>query len=180
MPAWLGAKTAPNHAGLLHSYFGLFIATVEHSMYISKIAVCMIAALLLLQPLSANQTATQEKAEFTERTASQLLDQIKEGLESRISKKVLNAFDLSRMNSSAAFKNQITAMLGQYEFVRVHFSLLETSVNGPEASAVVDVEMEENPPGDVSAPVHKHAQLRFTAQNGPKGWKFTDVQPRSF
>ncbi len=149
-------------------------------MYISNIAAYAITALLFLQPLSANQGAPQERAEFTDHTASQLLDQIKEGLESRISKRTLNAFDLSRMNGGAAFKNQITAMLGQYEFVRVHFSLLETSIHGSEASAVVDVEMEENPPGDVSAPVHKHTQLRFTAQNGPKGWKFTDVQPRSF
>src|SRR5205807_4455611 len=149
-------------------------------MSISKFSMLAIAALLLLQPLSANQSAPQEKSEFTDRTASQLLDQIKQGLESRISKKALNAFDLARMNGGAAFKNQITAMLGQYEFVRSHFSLLETSTNGNEATAVVDVEMEENLPGDVSAPVHKHAQLRFTAQNGPKGWKFTDVQPRSF
>lgn len=149
-------------------------------MSISKLSMLAITALLLLQSLSANQSAQEEKNDFTDRTASQLLDQIKEGLESRISKKALNAFDLSRMNGGAAFKNQITAMLSQYEFVRVHFSLLETSINGADATAVVDVEMEENPPGDISAPVHKHVQLRFTAHNGPKGWKFTDVQPRSF
>src|SRR5947209_16919743 len=85
-------------------------------MSISKFSMLAIAALLLLQPLSANQSAPQEKAEFTDRTASQLLDQIKQGLESRISKKALNAFDLSRMNGGPAFKNQVTAMLNQYEF----------------------------------------------------------------
>jgi hypothetical protein len=102
------------------------------------------------------------------------------GLESRIVKKTLGAFDLSRMSGGPAFKNQITALLNQYESVRIHFNLVETSTTGAEGTAVVDVEMEENPPGDVSAPVHKRVQLRFVAQSGPKGWKFVDVQPRSF
>jgi hypothetical protein len=141
-------------------------------------------AVSLLQPLSANQTAApQEKdspAAFTDQVAAQLLDQIREGLESRIVKKTLGAFDLSRMSGGPAFKNQITALLNQYESVRIHFNLVETSTTGTEGTAVVDVEMEENPPGDVSAPVHKRVQLRFVAQSGPKGWKFVDVQPRSF
>jgi hypothetical protein len=152
-------------------------------MSIAKCSMLAMAAVLLLQPLSANQpTAAQEKdgSAFTDRIAAQLLDQIREGLESRIAKKTLGAFDLSRMNGGASFKNQITALLNQYDSVRVHFNLIETSTTGAEATAVVDVEMEENLPGDVSAPVHKHAQLRFVAQNGSKGWKFTDVQPRSF
>jgi hypothetical protein len=163
-------------------------------MHTFRLFVLAIIAVLLLQPVSGNATfaflqpvAAQEKAQekddpsaFTDRVAARLLDQVKEGLEGRMVKKALGSFDLSRMTGGPAFKNQVTAFLNQYETVRIHFNLLETSTTGAEASATVDVEMEENLPGDVSAPVHKHAQLRFVAQNGSKGWKFTDVQPRSF
>jgi hypothetical protein len=156
--------------------------------------VLLITIAVLLLPASANpvfafqqSVESQEKqlekenpAAFTDRAAAQLLDQIREGMQSRIVKKTLGAFDLSRMSGGPAFKNQITALLNQYESVRIHFNLIETSTAGAEATAVVDVEMEENLPGDVSAPIHKHAQLRLVAQSGAKGWKFTDVQPRSF
>lgn len=163
-------------------------------MHTLRVFLFTMIAVLLLQPafsipvLAFQQpVAAQEKAQekddpsaFTDRVAARLLDQFKEGLEGRMVKKALGSFDLSRMSGGPAFKNQITAFLNQFETVRIHFNLLETSTTGAEASATVDVEMEENLPGDVSAPVHKHAQLRFVAQNGSKGWKFTDVQPRSF
>ena len=152
-------------------------------MYISKCSILAMAAVLLLQPLSANQSAApQEKdaSAFTDQVAAQLLDQIRQGIESRNLKKILGAFDLSRMSGGPVFKNQITAWLNQYESVRIHCNVLETTTTGAEGSAIVDVEMEANSPGDVSAPVHKHAQLSFVAQKGARGWKFTDVQPRSF
>jgi hypothetical protein len=136
------------------------------------------SALAFQQPAAAQQK--DGSVVFTERVAAGLLDQVKQGLEGHMAKKTLDSFDLSRMGGGAAFKNQIAAFLNQYESIRFRFNLLETSTNGAEATAVVDVEMEENLPGDVSAPIHKHAQLRFVAQNSPKGWKFTGVEPRSF
>lgn len=163
-------------------------------MHPFRLFVLVMIAVLLLQPISGNAVfafpqpvAAQEKAQgkddpsaFSDRRAARLLDQLREGLEARMAKKALDAFDLARMNGGPAFKNQITAFLNQCETIRVHFNLIEISTTGAEAAATVDVEMEENLPGDISAPIHKHAQLRFTAQNGAKGWKFTGVQPRSF
>ena len=151
---------------------------------LTKSSLLAIVGVLLFQPPSVNQTvAAQEQngaAAFTDQTAAQLLDQIKDGLQARIVKRTLDAFDLSRMSAGPAFRNQIAALVNQYESIRIHFNLIETATTEAEGTAVVDVEMEENPPGDVSAPVHKRAQLRFTALRGSKGWKFTDVQPRSF
>jgi hypothetical protein len=154
---------------------------------LTKSMLALVAVSLLLQPLqplSAKQAGASHEqngaAAFTDQIAAQLLDQIKDGLQSRNVKRTLDTFDLSRMSGGPAFRNQITALLNQYESIRIHFNLIETSPNGAEGAAVVDVELEENLPNDVSAPVHKRAQLRFVAQNGPKGWKFTDVQPRSF
>lgn len=150
-------------------------------LVVATIAVALLAS-LSGNPALASQQSQQKDApvEFTDQIATRLLDQIKEGLEGHMAKKALDSFDISRMTGGPAFKNQITAFVSQYETVRIHFNLLETSTAGAEGIALVDMEMEENPPGDVSAPVHKHTQLRFVAQNGTKGWKFTDAQPRSF
>jgi hypothetical protein len=156
-------------------------------MCIFRSFVLAIIAVLLLQPVSGNPALAFQQSQpkdgpgaFTDQIATRLLDQIKEGLEGHMAKKMLDSFDISRMTGGPVFKEQIVAFVSQYETVRIHFNLLETSTSGAEAIALVDMEMEENPPGDVSAPVHKHTQLRFVAQNGAKGWKFTDVQPRSF
>ncbi len=137
-----------------------------------------ISAFAFQQPIAAQQK--DAPAAFTDQIATRLLDQIKEGLEGHMARKTLDSFDISRMTGGPAFKQQITAFVSQYETVRIHFNLLETFATGSEGIALVDMEMEENPPGDVSAPVHKHTQLRFVVQYGPKGWKFTEVQPRSF
>jgi len=153
-------------------------------MPIFKFFMLTVIAVLLLQPVSGNPAYAFQQQDapgaFTDQIATRLLDQIKEGLEGHMAKKTLGSFDLSRMTAGPAFRNQITAFMNQYETVRIHFNLLETSTTGAEATALVDMEMEQNLSGDVSAPVRKHAQIRFTAQSGTKGWRFTDVQPRSF
>jgi hypothetical protein len=46
--------------------------------------------------------------------------------------------------------------------------------------ATVDLEMEADLRDDNRPPVRKQARLRFVAVKSADGWKFTDVQPRSF
>lgn len=113
---------------------------------------------------------------FTEAAASRLLDQVAEGLQSRITKKMLNAFDLARMAGGAVFRERVTAFMNQTDSIRVHFKLHEVADN----VAVVDVEMEAVPHSDIAPPERKHMELRFTAAPGRDGWKFVDVQPRGF
>lgn len=114
--------------------------------------------------------------EFSEQDALRLLGQIRTGLEGNLPRKVLGAFDLSRMNGGPAFRQQIVAFLNQYPSVRFHFDLVEVNGN----VAVVDAEMEADPQNDYAAPVRKRRQLRFTASAGTKGWKFIDLEPRAF
>jgi len=87
------------------------------------------------------------------------------------------------MNGGPAFKEQWTAFFNQYDEIRIHFQLTETSMEGTQGVALVEAEMEcshEDPQSSVTPPAHKHAQLRLVAIQGLGGWKFADVQPRTF
>jgi hypothetical protein len=127
------------------------------------------------------QTAPAPKAaEFTDGVASDLLNQLTSGFTSRNQKKVLAAFDLAAMADGERFRQQIISFFSHTESVRIHFNLVKTSVQAGNGTAQAEVEMEAQPREDTAPPVHKQERLRFTAASTSEGWKFTDVQPRSF
>lgn len=114
---------------------------------------------------------------FTEVEASKLLKQVAEGLQGHSTKRMLGAFDLSRMEGGPLFAEQITAFFSDYDSIRVHFKLVQVKDN----VAVVDAEMDSTPRNAADPPQHKKIQLRFTAATtAAGGWKFIDVQPRNF
>ena len=121
-----------------------------------------------------------DTAAFTTQTATVLLSQVREGLEGHMQKQMLDAFDLSRMSGGQAFKNQVIAFFDHNDVIRIHFHVRETSVQEGKGITVVDVEMELEQNNSVKPPVRRKAQLRFVAENSGQGWKFTDVQPRTF
>ena len=113
---------------------------------------------------------------FSETIASKMLSEVTEGLQAHLPRKMLGVFDLNRMNRGAIFKEQVTAFFNQYDSIRVHFKLVEVKDN----TVTVNAEMEESAPNAITPPQHKSIQLRFNAEKTPSGWKFVDVQPRSF
>jgi hypothetical protein len=117
---------------------------------------------------------------FTDRIASQLLDQIAAGLVSHNQKKMLSAFDLAKMTDGPLFKQQITSFFSHTGAIRVHFNLLQVSTEGTQGISTVNVEIEADPLEGNDLPLHKNAQLRLVAENPGGGWKLTDVQPRTF
>jgi hypothetical protein len=125
---------------------------------------------------SPAQTEQPDGPALTESAASKLLSRVAEGLQGHSSRKLLSAFDLSRMDGGAAFKEQITAFFNQYETVRIRLKLVEVR----DHVVTVDAEMDETPRSALTPPQHKSMELRFTAEKEAAGWKFIDMQPRTF
>jgi hypothetical protein len=137
-------------------------------------------ALLVALLLTGNSASSQQNT-FTVRDASRLLMQINDGLVNRDPGKFLSAFDLRRMSDGQLFKQQITSLIAHTDAIRTHFNLDQVTMNAGSADATVDAELEADPQGNGGAPpLHKQATLRFTAEQTASGWKFTNVQPRSF
>jgi len=144
-----------------------------------KSTAVLIAALfstVLLVRQAGRAQSEQPSPAFTEADASKLLSQVAEGLQGHSSRKMLGTFDLSRMDGSAQFKEQITSFFNQYETIRVHFKLVQVK----DDEATVDAEMDGTPRNAITAPEHKRLQLRFIVAKTAAGWKFVDVQPRGF
>jgi hypothetical protein len=142
--------------------------------------VVMLAAKLCAVGQTQPDTQSPPEAAFSPKVASQLLAQVREGLEGRSQKKFLSAFSLSSMAGSAVFKQQINGLFSRTDSVRIHMNLVEVSSSAPDHPIVlVDAEMEASP-RDNSLPVHKRTRLAFTAEKTLSGWRFVNVQPRSF
>jgi hypothetical protein len=128
------------------------------------------------------QVAPQQQptpSPFDEQTASRLLRQLSEALQGHSQKQFLSLFDLDKMKDGGLFREQINSFFSQTESIRVHLNLTDTTVDGDKANIAVDAEIEAEPAngGPIS---RRNDRLNFTVVNEGGGWKFIDLQPRSF
>jgi hypothetical protein len=116
---------------------------------------------------------------FSAAVANDVLGQVRDGLEGHSQRLMLSAFDLEKMDGGLTFEDQIEAMFQRYEGFRVHYRILQNSVEGEKAVVMVLFEMEELPKTS-GAPIRKSSQVKFEMERGRKGWKITDFSPRGF
>ncbi|MGZ4872813.1 MAG: hypothetical protein ACXVK3_13190, partial [Candidatus Angelobacter sp.] len=77
------------------------------------------------------------------------------------------------------FRQQINSFFSQTESIRVHLNLGDTSLDADKANIAVEAEMEAEP-GNGGAIARRNERLNFVVANAGGGWKFVDLQPRSF
>ncbi|HZQ90508.1 MAG TPA: hypothetical protein VFA60_01805 [Terriglobales bacterium] len=116
---------------------------------------------------------------FSAAVANDVLGLVRDGLEGHSQRLMLSAFDLEKMDGGLTFEDQIEAMFQRYEGFRVHYRILQNSVEGEKAVVMVLFEMEELPKNG-NAPIRKSSQVKFEMERGRKGWKITDFSPRGF
>ena len=109
-----------------------------------------------------------------------LLDQIAAALVAQSPSRMLAAFDLVKMTEGPLFKQQTTLFFRQTDNIRVHFDQIQTNMENGKGLVTVQAEIEAAP-SDLRMPaLRKHAQLRLVAERSGRGWKFSDIQPRTF
>jgi|SRR3954468_13475878 hypothetical protein len=126
-----------------------------------------------------DSTAKDINTVFSERTADDVLGQIRDGLEGHSRRLMLGAFDSDKMDGYLNFEDQIDALFNRYNSFRVHFRIANVQLEGTKGLVLVDAEMEESP-ANGGAPVRKRTQLRFELEQGRKGWKVVDFRDRNF
>lgn len=126
-----------------------------------------------------NQKASSEDAtEFDERAAAKVLGTIRDGLESRSQRRLLSAFDASKMDGFLTFKDQIDAFFNRYQSFRVNIRIIQTSEENNRGVILAEFQLEnESREGYFS---RRQGQLRFELERGAKGWKIVDFNPRDF
>jgi hypothetical protein len=153
-----------------------------HSFYKQiVVAVFLFAALLSAQskiPAQSKKAPAPAPSAFDDQAASQMILQLSEALQGHSQKQFLALFDLDKMKNGALFKQQITSFYSQTDSIRVHMNLGEIATEDETTTFSINAEMEIEP-SNGSAPEHQNEIVTFTVVNSG-GWKFTDVQPRSF
>lgn len=147
-----------------------------------RFALLCIAVCQLVAGLSVAQSAPHSQppapAAFTEKTASEMLLQLSEALESHSQKRFLALFDLPQMKGGGLFKQQVNLFFSQTESIRVHLNLVETTNEQESATMSVDAELDAQPIN--GSAWRKNERLTFAVASVGGSWKFVDVQSRSF
>ena len=141
---------------------------------------CSMMALMLPASQPAAPQSSPQQGAFTVRDGSRLLRQMNDALVTRDARKFVACFDLERMSDGELFGQQVASFIAHTDSIRLHFNITEATVDGDKGGLTVDAEMEAEPRDGEGLPLHKQATLQFVAEHESAGWKFTDVQPRSF
>ena len=128
----------------------------------------------------APQPSAPDASAFSDRIASQVLNQLRDGLEGHNQSLMLAAFDARKMADYRSLEDQIQAFFDRYDTFRVHYRIAQSTVEGARGIVLVDFEMEETPRSGNAPPLRKSAQMRFELEPGPQGWKIVEFQPRAF
>ena len=145
-----------------------------------------VSCVTVLWLLCASSTPSPAQAQppessFTGATASSMLDQIASALVAHNPGRMLATFDLNKMTDGPLFKQQTILFFRQTDVIRVLFNQIETSMEDGKGLVTVQAEINAEPSDVFQMPaLHKRAQLRLVAEPSGRGWKFTDIQPRTF
>ncbi len=117
---------------------------------------------------------------FNDDVARYVIEEVRDGLEGHLPRLMLSAIDDDNMPGYLQFEDQIQAMFDRYSEFRVHFRILQTTVEGPKGIVLVDFQLEEVPKAANANPQRKSSQIRFELERGRKGWRIVDISPRGF
>ena len=116
---------------------------------------------------------------FSPQVVQDVLGMIRDGLEGHSQRLMLSAFDGDKMDGYLTFEDQIQALFERYDELRVHYNVLQQSVDNGKGVVLVLFEMEERPKSG-GASQRKGSQVRFELERGRKGWRVVDYNPRGF
>jgi hypothetical protein len=148
------------------------------SICITVIAIVLLACSIQLASAAPPPDAPTD-AFSSNQIAEKLLTQIRDGLQSYNSRKMLSAFDREGMQAYPAFQDQVEAFYAQYESFRVAIKLEEISFEQDKGAATASFRLEGIPRFGGPA-IRREGELIFEFSRTRSGWKIRDVSPRNF
>ncbi len=121
----------------------------------------------------------RDAAVFSDAVATDVLGQIRDGLEGHSQRLLLSAFNDNEFEGYLIFEDQIQQYFEKYEGFRAHFRIIQTSIEGAKGVVLAEFDV-EGMPRSGGAAMRRSNQLRFELERGKKGWKVVDMRPRGF
>ena len=126
-----------------------------------------------------NKKDAADDAVFSQAVANRVLTTLRDGLEGHSERLMLSVFDRDKMDGYLTLEDQIRAMFERYESFRVHYRIMQSTVEGSKGVVLAEFELEEIPRAG-GTPQRRQGQLKFEMERGRKGWKIVDFNPRGF
>jgi hypothetical protein len=118
--------------------------------------------------------------EFSDRVVTNIMREIQDGLEGHVQRILTSTFDDNQMDGYLQLEDQIEQFFNKYDAIRIHYRIIQNSVEGPKGIALVELQMEAAPRDGRGPSLRRDEQFRFELERGKKGWKIVDFQPRNF
>jgi hypothetical protein len=126
------------------------------------------------------QVAPPSGDELTDDAIRGVLQQLQKGMQNHDTRRLLAIFDAAQMDGYLQLQGQIEQLFDRYDAFQVHYRVVQTSMEGPQGIATIEMQMEADARRDGGSPLRRDAQLRFELLRGNKGWKIVAFQPRDF
>ncbi|HEX6880792.1 MAG TPA: hypothetical protein VF135_10540, partial [Terriglobales bacterium] len=118
--------------------------------------------------------AAPQQSEFSESVAAQLMGQIRDGLHSHSSRRMLTAFDRDKMPNYLVFEDDVRAFFNQYGSFRSYFRILQSSVENDRGVILANWQIEASPDSG-GPPERRDEQVRFECAQGSNGWRIVEL-----
>jgi hypothetical protein len=126
----------------------------------------------------ARQPAALMAENYSEEVATALLSRIADGLIRRNPKVLLSAFDAQHFSDYGTFADRVRARMSQHDSFRVHYRIVNTTIEGAGGAVAVELQIEESFALNAIPPTRTTGQARFTFERGANGWRIVEVAPR--
>jgi hypothetical protein len=118
--------------------------------------------------------------QFSDRVMESVLRDLKDGLEGHIERLTLSVFDDNQLDGYLEFQDRLEQFFEKYDAFRIHYRIIQNSVEGQKGIALVEMQMEAEPRQGRGTALRRDEQIRFELERGKKGWKIVDFRPRDF
>ncbi|MFQ5925823.1 MAG: hypothetical protein ACE5MH_00120 [Terriglobia bacterium] len=116
----------------------------------------------------------------TRKVLSQVLRRYQTGFESLSVSSVSDGIDAQRFYDYPRFEEGVTVFLQSVGELRLFTREVSVQVEGDRAVMIVDAEMVFARRDTPSPRERRTSQITFDFQRTPRGWKITEIKPRSF
>lgn len=108
-----------------------------------------------------------------------VLKELRRGLEGHSQHKTQSVFDAERFPNYLGFQDRLRQFFASYDPIVVRYRVLEAQMTGEDATALVEIQMEADPPeGRGGTALRRDQQGRLALHRAGKSWKIVDLRPR--
>ncbi len=186
--------TIPLRGGIASQYYaplGAIVTKTGGHLAQAMLAAVLLAALSALaqQPPSpgqdgsaggSGQAAGQQALDLQDLVARDVLEPLRDGVQTHNLKQVLAVFDGQSFPDFPQLRDQIKAFLDSYSVLQFRYKILQASSEQDSASVICEVDMDATPLDEGQVPRRRSTQLRLQLKQTPKAWQISAFSPSDF